>query len=291
MQRKFGSGRPKKIASLQTGRYVARLIKKDPKISAVQIAKHLQNEGIVTVHPQTIRNFLHSEEFRAYTPRHKPHLSVRNIRKRLNYAKEYVEKSRDFWRSVIFTDESKFNLFGSDGRRFVWRRQGTALNPENINNTVKHGGGGIMVWGAMGANGVGNLVFIEGKMDRMVYLNILQQNLPETAKKLNLNSSYLLVQDNDPKHTSRIVKEWLLYKVKKVLPHPPQSPDLNPIEHLWAYMEKKLRERAVTSKNELKLALQDIWDSIPSSLTEKLVFSMNRRLKAVIEARGLHTKY
>lgn len=294
LQRPNGSGRPRKIYSSQTERRILRFVKEDPKISAVKIARELKKESIVNVHPQTIRNFLHSKEYRAYAPRKKPYLSARNVKKRLEYAKHYIGKPKDFWKSVIFTDESKFNLFGSDGRRFVWRKEGTALKSANIKATVKHGGGSVMVWGAMAANGVGvllNLVFIEGKMDKMVYLNILKENLPDTAEKLDLNRNYSVVQDNDPKHNARIVKEWLLYNVQKVLPHPPQSPDLNPIEHLWAFMEKKLREKEIKNKNELKSTLRNIWDSVPTDFTEKLVLSMNKRLEAVIAARGHHTKY
>lgn len=148
-----------------------------------------------------------------------------------------------------------------------------------------------MVWGAMGSSGVGNMVFVEGNMNKIDYLNILKNNLPATATKLGISNSYCFVHDNDPKHASFIVREWLLYNVKKVLPHPPQSPDLNPIEHLWAHMEKKLRERPIRSKNDLKSALQDIWANIPPDVTKNLVISMNRRLQAVLEAKGHHTKY
>lgn len=286
-----GSGRPKKISSPQLERRILRFVKENPTISAVKIARELKETSVVNVHPQTVRNVFHSKEYRAYAPRKKPYLSARNVKKRLEYAKYYIAKSQDFWKSVIFTDESKFNLFGSDGRRFVWRKEGTALKSANIKVTVKHGGGSVMVWGAMAASGVGNLVFIDGTMDKMVYLNILKQNVPGTAVKLNLNRNFSFVQDNDPKHNARIVKEWLLYNVQKVLPHPPQSPDLNPIEHLWAFMEKKLREKKIKNKNELKSALQNIWDSVPTDFTEKLVLSMNKRLEAVIAAKGYHTKY
>ncbi|GFV27729.1 transposable element Tc1 transposase [Trichonephila clavipes] len=62
----------------------------------------------------------------------------------------------NFWKKVIFSDESKFNIFGSDGRRTVWRKPNTALDPKNLRPTVKHGGVSVMVWGCMASNGVGN---------------------------------------------------------------------------------------------------------------------------------------
>lgn len=74
-------------------------------------------------------------------------------------------------------------------------------------------------------------------------------NLAPSAAKLNLNSRYCFIRDNDPKHFSLVVKQWLFYNVKKVLPHLPQSPDLNPIVHLWAYVETKIRKSTDNRKN------------------------------------------
>lgn len=94
----------------------------------------------------------------------------------------HINKSQEFWEKVIFSDESKFNVWGSDGRKLVWRKKGDALNKENLIPTVKHGGGSVMVWGCMSACGVGNLQIIEGTMDKHAYLNILKKNLKESAK-------------------------------------------------------------------------------------------------------------
>ncbi|KAH8419574.1 hypothetical protein KR222_006966, partial [Zaprionus bogoriensis] len=69
--------------------------------------------------------------------------------------------------------------------------------------TVKHGGGNVMVWGCMAASGVGNLVFIDEKMDKTVFLNILKENLMPSVHKLGLSDErWSFQQDNDPKHSS-----------------------------------------------------------------------------------------
>ncbi|CAK9833195.1 Transposable element Tcb1 transposase [Anthophora retusa] len=72
---------------------------------------------------------------------------------------------------------------------------------------------------------------------------------------------------------------------------PPQSPDLNAIEHVWDYLELKTRKHKVTDKQSLKTALEEGWKKIPSDFTAKLVHSVPRRLKAVLDAKEGPTKY
>lgn len=165
------------------------------------------------------------------------------------------------------------------------------LKKINLAPTVKHGGGGVMVWGCMSSGGVGELVFIDGIMDKKVYMDILKANLKKSAEKLNLSSSFYFQQDNDPKHTAHDVRMWLAYNTPHVLPHPPQSPDLNPMEHLWEELDRRVKKRPVSTKAELKQALMEEWLGIGEETTKKLVHSMPNRLEAVIKQKGLPTKY
>ncbi len=86
-----------------------------------------------------------------------------------------------------------------------------------------------MVWGCFSYHGVGLLVFIDGIMDPVKYVNILSNNLEDSARLMGLEN-YTFQQDNDPKHTSRLAKNYFEDKSIDLLPWPPQSPDLNPIE-------------------------------------------------------------
>ncbi|CAK9811766.1 Transposable element Tcb1 transposase [Anthophora quadrimaculata] len=143
----------------------------------------------------------------------------------------------------------------------------------------------------MAASGTGNLIFIDGILDKYKYLNILKNNLKESARKLGLLEDFHFQQDNDPKHTARIVKEWIIYNTPHMLITPPQSPDVNPIENLWAEIGKRLNKFQITSKQILKNKIIETWNSIECSFTKSLVYSMERRLRDIIAAKGGPTKY
>ncbi|KAK2583956.1 hypothetical protein KPH14_001215 [Odynerus spinipes] len=158
-------------------------------------------------------------------------------KKRKTFSEQYLLKDNEFWDQVLWSDESKFNIFQNSGRILVWRKPNTKFEPKNLQSTVKHGGGGVLVWGCMAASGIGELVFIEDIMDKMVYLNVLKNNVKKCAEKLELGWNFYFQHDNDPKHTAYIVRQWIAFNIPHVLPTPPQSPDLNPIEHLWEELE------------------------------------------------------
>lgn len=283
------SGRPPKLSN-KDKRRIVRMVKQNPFKSARKIADDLNNLKTIQVHSETVRRAIVETGLSSRTPRKKPFISATNKKKRIGFAKEYIHWSTESWSKVLFSDESKFCIFGSNGRLRVWRKTGDAFNPKHTIKTVKHGGGGLMVWGCMSAAGVGNLVFIENIMDQHVYLDILKNNLKENATKLGMPADFLFQQDNDPKHTAHRVRLWLLYNTK-TLPTRPQSLDLNPIEHLWDKLDQKLRTHKISNKIQLKEILQKEWHNISTDYTKRLVHSMPQRLQSVLKMKGFPTKY
>nr|CAA44764.1 Uhu [Drosophila heteroneura] len=192
-----GRKAPNKIFTEQEDRRSIRKIRENPKLSAPKLTQQVQDEMGKKCSVQTVRRVLHNHDFNARVPRKKPFISTKNKGTRMTFAKTHLDKDLEFWNTIIFEDESKFIIFGSDGRNYVWRQSNTELNPKHLKATVKHGGGSVMVWACISAAGVGNLVFIEPTMDKNVYLNILKENLLQSAEKLGIRRTFRFYQDND----------------------------------------------------------------------------------------------
>ena len=170
-------------------------------------------------------------------------------------------KNKEFWHSILWSDESKFNLFGSDGRQIVWRQLHESMKRECLKPTVKYGGGSVTVLGCVTANGVGNLVLIDGTMYKEQYEKILVENVKQSAKKLKMRS-FIFQQDNDPKHTARTVSKWFVNNKINFLVWRSQSSDLNPIEHLWDELERCMKSYSPKNKEELRTILNHEWEGV-----------------------------
>ncbi|KIJ61368.1 hypothetical protein HYDPIDRAFT_31453 [Hydnomerulius pinastri MD-312] len=113
-----------------------------------------------------------------------------------------------------------------------------------------------MMWGCITWEGAGYAAKIDGRMDGDLYRSILEDELLETLRT------------NDPKHTCKKVKNWLEEQEFRTMKWPAQSADLNPIEHIWCYLKKRLGEYEIPAKGieELWKRVEKEWNKIPASV-------------------------
>ncbi|KAG8917394.1 hypothetical protein FRC01_002479 [Tulasnella sp. 417] len=292
MERSKG-GRPP-ILSEAEKRLAGRTLMAGKAQTAVQLKKIIATATGKDPSPQTIRRGLKDEGFESLHKVKKPLLTEKHRRARLHWAEAHRKWTTDDWKPIIWSDETKFNRFGSDGLQWAWKKKGEKLNDRLVKPTLKFGGGSMMMWGCMTWEGVGNACKIDGIMDAELYVAILDDDLLETLKDYDKDPSDIIFQqDNDPKHTSKRAKKWFKDNEIEVLPWPAQSPDLNPIEHLWVHVKRKLAEYETAPKgvNELWSRVQDVWGAIPASVCQGLIESMPRRVEAVFQAKGGYTEY
>ena len=127
-------------------------------------------------------------------------------------------------------------------------------------------------------------------MDGAYYIQILQDHLIRNARK-QFGRRWRLLQDNDPKHKSRIVKKFLDEEVPEVIDWPSNSPDANPIENLWSVIKRRVEKRGPSNLNELNKFLHDEWNKVDMLIINNLIKSMKSRCLALIESKGERIDY
>ena len=150
-----------------------------------------------------------------------------------------------------------------------------------------------MFWGCFSYYGVGGLLPVEGMMNSDKYIDVLQKRVvPEMAKVFS-DGSDIFQQDLAPCHTSRKVTKFFADNQIKVREWPGNSPDLNPIENLWAIIKQRLRGKDCTTMQKLIEAIFQLWYRDPQIIQncKYLVDSMPERVKQLLKSRGGHIRY
>lgn len=195
----------------------------------------------------------------------------------------------DQWSHVIFSDEKKFNLDGPDGWAYYWRD----IRTEPLHFKKRQGGGAsVMIWAGIWSHGRTAICFEDRNINSEVYCDMLNTYLLP-VRRYFLNPPLIFMQDNAPAHRSQFTKNWLTDHEVNILPWPPYSPDLNPIEHCWALLSREVykENRQFDNVNQLKAAILSAWDEIDAEAIANLIESMPQWVEAVRQARGGHTAY
>ncbi len=189
-------GRPRKLTPCQE-HLLMRRVEENRHASSLQLSKEVESQTGVTISRDTIRRTLQRNGMHGCRPRKKPLLKPRHKKALLEFARAHADKDEDYWDSILWSDETKINVFGTDGFTTVWRRKGEEYKEKCMVPTVKHGGGSVLMWGCMSAAGVGELHFIDGIMNSQMYCSILKEKMLPSLRALGRRA--LFQHDYDPK--------------------------------------------------------------------------------------------
>lgn len=291
-ERRAGSGR-KRVTTLVDDRFLVLNTLRDRRSTAVQLQHRLLTVRGIQISERTIRRRLVESGLNSRRPATGPQLLPRHRRARLQFAQLHADWNLQQWSEVLFTDESRFCLRSPDGRERVWRRRGERYFDCMISERLSFNGGSVMVWAGISTEAHTDLLFVEnGALNAQRYVeDILQEAVVPFSHFVG--DGFVLMHDNARPHTARVVTEYLDEVGIRRLHWPACSPDLNPIEHLWDQLQRRIRGRPAMPETlqELRLALQEEFEGIPQMCLTDLINSMPRRLNAVIQARGGHTRY
>jgi hypothetical protein len=219
-------------------------------------------------------------------------LKPEHVRERYQFAKDHIHWTIADWKRVMFSDESMVSRVGSCGRKFYYSdHEHKRLQPHQVRRMQRGGGGKMMIWGCITFFGHGDLCRINGTLGSDLYLDILRDYVIGSFKWYKIDpATSIFQQDNARVHTAASVQEWFSEQVFTVLKWPPNSPDLNIIEHVWSDLKRRLDqyEQDPKTMDELWEHIQDVWNSTSRSYLQELYKSLPQRMKKLLRSKGGH---
>ena len=146
-----------------------------------------------------------------------------------------------------------------------------------------------MVWGAIRAKDKISCNTFRSNMDELFYIKILQIHLLPAARQ-QYAQQWRFQQDNDPKHRSKVIKEFLDREVPKTIDWPPNSPNLNPMENMWSILKRRVEKQKPSNIDELE-TIHEEWQNVDIRIVNNLTGSMKTRCLMIIDSGGERISY
>ncbi|GFY22508.1 transposable element Tcb2 transposase [Trichonephila clavipes] len=274
-------------------RYLVLMARRHRNMNASLLQQHLRSATDTTVSTQTVRNWLHGVGIYARRPMVCVRLTSRHRRDRREWATEHVNWRRNEWSNVLFSGESRFSVHPNNRRIFIWRKCGSRNNPASVHESVRFGGGGVLVYGSISIDGLTDLYIIrDGPLTARRYSDEILSSIvvPYAAA---IGDDFILMDDNCRPLCANLVEDFLFEEGIVRMEWPASSPDMNPTENVWDALGRRVagHQPPPQTLQELERALLEEWDRKPQLVINSLIDFMHQRCSALLAVRGNHTPY
>ncbi|GFV64684.1 transposable element Tcb2 transposase [Trichonephila clavipes] len=254
--RRPGQGR-RRATPPNEDRYLVLTTQRHRNMNATLLQQHFRSATGTTVSTQSVRNRLHGVGLHARRPM------------------------------------SRFSVHPDNRRIFIWRDRGSRNNSAFVHESVRFGGGGVLVYGGISIDRRTDFYIIrDGPLTARRYRNEILRPIvvPYVAA---IGDDFILMDDNCRPHHANLVEDFLFEEGIVRMEWPACSPDMNPIEHVWDALGRRVpgRQPSPQTLQELERALLEQWDRIPQLVINSLIDSMPQRCSMLLAVRGNHTPY
>jgi len=290
----------------RTDRRLCRDTRRDPSTRRIPLAE-LQVNFQPSISRRTIQCHLHNNNIQKWLAKGRIGLTMKHKKARYQWACKYRYWENKDWEKVLLSDECLVERRSGKGPVWVFRTPQEKWDQDcieihgDLKKDIK-----VMFWGCFGGRAMMGLTDLSGDPEskrggvtgRIILECALQKILPQI---LDGHPDLVFMQDGAKVHQKKELVVWLEEKGYKVMVWPPYSPDLNPIEHVWAELKKlihKLHPELFTMEGpegaiieRIKSAVYEAWELLSDEFLYGLIDSMKARVEAVRLARGGYTRY
>ncbi|KAJ1299344.1 hypothetical protein OPQ81_011194 [Rhizoctonia solani] len=214
---KAKGGHPRKLDATARRRAV-HLVTAGSAQTTKAATQELENTLGTSISTRTVQRALVEEGLEAVTKKPKPKHTKDHVKACLEFAERHQHWNMEDWMRVGWSDETKINCYGSDGRVWVWKRPGEKLKNQLLKKTVAHGGGSITIWGCMFWEGPGYTTKLNNRLTKELYVEVLEDELIVSLEHYGKEvDDFILMHDNASSHKAGLVKHWLADKGIEVL--------------------------------------------------------------------------
>jgi transposase len=292
------SGTPRKLSEEEKDHLYDHAIHKNPHIKIRELVNEIDHD----ISKDTIRRAFREMHKKKWLQKVGPEIHPHHAAQRLAWANRYAHFTPDNWKQVRWTDECTIER--GEGIRHIYTFNPPTVQLREHDVKVKRCGKSVkqMFWAGFGYDIRTGLVPLDGDPDspRGGVSSRVIRDLYEAFLPGFIQPGNIFMHDNAPVHTAHIIRRILEELRVEVMIYPPYSPDLNPIENLWAIMKAKIYELyphleyapdSEATLNELIKAAKEAWQVIDERVLQHLSNTMPHRVQAIITADGWYTKY